>query len=107
MIDSSSRKFQVLPDQRLPDIFRGKHVGNQLIRIDVDVDRSSLTAHQGHRADTLDGFEILFDRLAGDLSDFAKVATTRNGDRRDGGCVDVEFVDERRIGADGQATENR
>ena len=107
MIHSSSGKFEVLPNQRLPDIFRGKHVGNQLIGVDVDVDRSSLTAHQGHRPDTLDSFEILFDRLASNLGDFAKVATTRNGDRRDRGGVDVKFVDERRISADRQSTENR
>ena len=101
LVHTTSGQFEVLANQSLADVLRRQHVGRQPVGVDVDVNRSTLSPDQCDGSDALHCFQVFLDRLAGNLSHFAEIAAAGNGDGRDGGCIDIKLVDQRRIGPHG------
>ena len=100
VIDAAAGLLLVLADQRLADVLDGQVlVLQQLVGVDDDVDGPLPAADEDDRPDAGQRLEVFLDPLAGDLGDLAEVAAAGDGDRHDRGGVEVELVDDRRVGA--------
>ena len=102
LVDPAAGDFEVLLAERQFDVLDRQAVGGELVGIDDDVHGPGATADEVDGADAVDGFQAFLDPLAGDLGDFAEVATAGDGDGHDGHRVGVELVDDRRVGAVGE-----
>src|SRR5213075_1016925 len=87
-------------------LFNRNVVAFELAGIDDDVDGAAAAADEGDGADAVEAGERVFDLLVSDFGNFADGAAAGNGDGHDRRGVDVELIDDGRIGAGGQAGED-
>ena len=99
LVDAAAGQFEVLPHEGLAHVLDREVVAGELVGVDVDVDRPLPPAHQDHRAHAGEAFQVFLDLLAGDFGDFLHRPAAGDGDRHHRDGVEVELVDDRRIGA--------
>ena len=106
LVEPAAGNFNILPVQRLAQVVNRQAVGAELFNVHGHLHRAGARSGQADRADIRHGLEALLDELVRDVTDLLQVARRGDTDRDDGDGVEVELVNDRRVGVRWQTGEN-
>ena len=107
LVHAARGHFEVLLQQRRPDILDRQAAGAEFVDIDGHLHRARAGADHDHRADVRHRFQDLLDLPVHDVGDLLQIARRADTQRHDRHGIEIEFVDDRRVGALGQLRQNR
>ena len=107
LVHAARGHFEILLQQRRTDILDRQAAGAELVDIDGHLHGACAAADHDHRADVRHRFQDLLDLPVHDVGDLLQIARRADTERHDRHGVEIEFVDDRRVGALRQLRQNR
>jgi hypothetical protein len=107
LVDAAARQLEILARERLLHVGDREVVGLELARVDRDLHGAWPAAHDADRADARQAAQLVADLPVRDVRELAQVALSGHDDRQYRRRVEVELVDDRRLGAGRQQRQDR
>src|SRR6185369_1823551 len=107
LVDAATGELDVLLRDRLPHLADREALGRQPVGIDVDVDGALLATDEDHLADAGERLDDFLHLAACQLGHLAEAPAARHRDAHDRRRIDVELVDDGRVGPGRELRQHR